>query len=252
MHDFIIRIMKKILVVLTLLVAMTFTSQAQFMNFGVRGGAGFGVHVDDLASNSPVLAANLGAFVSYGFTNSQSLFFENFWLQSGLNLTRRGSKFNEVLEDIISIREGVFRAYYLQVPLLATYRYELPIRQPGHRALISLGPAFNYGLFGTFDDRKMTPGYPQEDWNYRIEGEPVFDYLDPLDISFLFGLGYEWQDLSIMLQMDYGLLAVSKSPDALETSQSQVNGTLVNKVKLVPQGNNFSLLLTVGYQIPIR
>ncbi|MBQ0160563.1 MAG: PorT family protein [Bacteroidales bacterium] len=244
--------MKKILIILSLLVATTFTSQAQFMNFGVRGGAGMGVHVDDLANNSPILAANLGGFVSFGFTNSQSLFFENFWLQTGLNITRRGSHFEEVLEDIVSIREGVYDAFYVQVPLLATYRYELPIREPGHRALISLGPAFSYGLFGSFSDRKSTPGYPQEDWTYRIENEPVFDYIDPLDVSFLFGVGYEWQDLSVMLQLDYGLLAVSKSPDALETSQSQSNGNTINKVKVVPQGNNFALLLTIGYQFPIR
>lgn len=239
--------MKKILIVLTLIIAMATTAQAQFLNFGFRCGAGMGIHVDDMAKNSPILAANVGAFVSYGFTNSQSLLAENLWLQTGVNLVRRGSKFEEVLERLMSIREGVYSAYYLQVPILATYRYELPIREPGHIGFLSAGPAVNFGVFGTMDDRKITRGFPQSDWNYRIEGDPVFNHLNRLDVSFLLGVGYEHEDLSVMLHMDYGFMAVKEEPDALQTNQSGVSSPTV-----VPQGNNFALLLTVGYQLPIR
>ena len=238
--------MKKIFIALTLIAAMTFTAQAQLLNFGFRAGTGMAVHVDDIAANSPILAANIGGFASFGFTNSESLLAENFWLQTGINIIRRGSNFEEVLDQIFSIREGYYSAWYVQVPVLATFRYELPIRQPGHRALLSLGPAVSYGLFGSYYDRKVSRGLPQEDWNYEHYGN-AFDELDRLDVSFQLGVGYEFQDLSVMLQMDYGFLAVRKVDDALNDG-ADINSS----VKVVPQGNNFALLLTVGYQFPVR
>ena len=237
--------MKKILIVLALFVSLSVTARAQFLNFGVRGGVGMAVHLDDLADNSPIMAANLGGFVTFGFTNSQSLLAENFNLQTGLNLIRRGSNFQEVLEGIMSIRQGTFDAWYVQLPVLAVFRYELPIREPGHHALLSIGPAVSYGLFGTLYDKKITPRLPQSDLNYDIS-DPVFNTLKPLDVSILFGLGYEYQDLSLMLQLDYGMMAVSTSRDALNISQES------QQIKDVPIGSNFALLLTLGYQFPIR
>ena len=237
--------MKKILVVLTLLFTLSLTAQAQFLSYGFRGGVGMGVHLDDLATNRPILAANVGGFVNFGFTNSQSLLAENFCWQTGLNLIRRGSNFEEVLESIMSIRNGTFDAWYVQLPVLAMFRYEMPIREPGQYALLSLGQAVSYGLFGTLHDVKITPRLPQSDWNYDIT-QPVFDVQSPLDVSFLFGIGYEYQDLTAMLQLDYGLTAVSSSPDALNISQD------AERIKTVPIGSNFAILLTIGYQFPIR
>ena len=143
------------------------------------------------------------------------------------------------------IRQGKYDAWYVQLPLLAVFRYELPVREPGHHALLSVGPAVSYGLFGTLHDKKITPRLPQGDWNYDVT-LPVFDVLNHLDASMLFGIGYEYQDLSVMLQLDYGLLATSTSPDALNISQE------APQIKSVPIGSNFALLLTVGYQFPIR
>ena len=191
------------------------------------------------------LKRKLIQIAAFGFTNSQSLLAENFCLQTGLNLIRRGSNFEEVLESIMSIRKGTFDAWYVQLPVLAMFRYEMPIREPGHYALLSLGPAVSYGLFGTLHDVKITPRLPQSDWNYDIT-QPVFDVQSPLDVSFLFGVGYEYQDLTAMLQLDYGLTAVSSSPDALNLSQD------AERIKTVPIGSNFAILLTIGYQFPIR
>lgn len=237
--------MKRFLIVLTLVTAFAMTAQAQFLNYGVRVGAGFSTHVDDLADNSPILAANVGGFVTFGFTQSASLLAENFRLQTGVNFIRRGSKFQEVLETAMSIREGSYDAWYVQIPILATIHYELPIREPGHFALLSVGPAFNIGAFGTVKDRKFSHGMPMGDWNYRIESS-AFDVMNRFDVDLLFGVGYEYEDLSVMLQLDYGFMAVTETPDALEA----VNGTNTNAK--VPLGNNVALLLTVGYQFPFR
>ena len=237
--------MKRFLIGLALMAVMATTAQAQFLNYGVRAGDGFATHVDDLADNSPILAANVGGFVSFGFTQSESLLAENFCLQTGLNLIRRGSKFQEVLETPMSIREGKYDALYAQIPILATVRYELPIRQPGHFGLLSVGPAVNFGLIGKYQDRKFTRGLPQRDQNYIFD-LPAFDVMNRLDISFLFGVGYEYEDLSVMLQLDYGFMAVTDSPDVLKRIADE------NSNAIVPLGNNIALLLTIGYQIPFR
>ena len=237
--------MKRFLIGLALMAVMATTAQAQFLNYGVRAGVGFATHVDDLADNSPILAANVGGFVSFGFTQSESLLAENFCLQTGLNLIRRGSKFQEVLETPMSIREGKYDALYAQIPILATVRYELPIRQPGHFGLLSVGPAVNIGLIGKYQDRKFTRGLPQRDQNYIFD-LPAFDVMNRLDISFLFGVGYEYEDLSVMLQLDYGFMAVTDSPDVLKRIADE------NSNAIVPLGNNIALLLTIGYQIPFR
>ena len=237
--------MKKILIALTMIVAMSVAAQAQLVNFGFRAGVGAARHVDIFGA-SPIMAANVGGFVTFGFTNSESLLAENFFLQTGLNLIRRGTNFEEVLETSRSIRDGYCDAWYVQLPILATFRYELPLRQPGHHALLSLGPAVSYGLFGTLDDRKVTPGFPQESWNYH-NVTPVFDTYKPLDVNWLLGIGYEYQDLSVMLQLDYGFLSVKEEPDALKTT---TDNNSENKV--VTLGNNCAILLTVGYQFPVR
>lgn len=284
--------MKKILVALIVLMSLAVTSQAQFLNWGVRGGAGIGLHSDDMATCSPVLAANVGAFVSFGFTQSQSLAADNFVLQTGLNIIRRGTHFREVLEKgmSMSVREGYYAAYYVQLPILATIRYELPLRDPGHRVLFSVGPAVSYGLFGDYIDRKISPGMPQYTWNYEIDKD-AFTVLNRMDVNVLLGVGYEWKDLSVMLQFDLGLLAVTKTEDFLKSSEMQsfkanyvrekmpdedilaqmTPDVLQNQIEqleaaaeeaakkafqgvnmYVPGGNNFALMLTVGYQFPIR
>ncbi len=49
-----------------------------------------------------------------------------------------------------------------------------------------------------------------------------------------------------MLQLDYGFLAVAEVPDALK----RITG--LDEKATVPMGNNIALLLTIGYQFPIR
>ena len=48
-----------------------------------------------------------------------------------------------------------------------------------------------------------------------------------------------------MLQFDYGFLATYSTVDALSATDGDMN----NKVNF---GNNWALLLTVGYQFPVR
>ena len=227
------------------------SASAQFINYGFRGGAGMAVHVDDISVNSPILGANFGMFVNYAFSGGQSLMAENFMLQTGLNIVCRGSRFSNVSEKNLSfsIDEGLYRAFYVQLPILATVRYELLIRDPGHFVLFQVGPAVSYGLFGQYSERKISPYMPQRTWNYQDDGDVFTNShapLNRLDVGAIIGVGYERHDLSFMLYVDYGFLAVSKEEDILKLGDEDA----INKY--VPGGNNFALIATVGYQIPIR
>lgn len=244
--------MKKFFIVLTLIVATAFSANAQFVDFGFRAGTGLAYHSDDLANNGPVAAFNVGGFVNYGFTSSESMLAEILTIQTGLNLIHRGSTFEEVLEDILSVRQGKYSAWYVQLPILASFRMELPVREPGHFGLLTVGPAVSYGLFGTMDDLIFTHGYPQYDWNHKISGSPVFDYLNRLDVSFQLGVGYEWQDLSIMLHLDYGMTSVCDFEDALKNDAEYGQGNTTAANAIVPMGNNCAFLLTLGYKFPVR
>lgn len=243
--------MKKILLVSALFLALVPAGRAQFLNYGFRAGTGMAVYVDDISFNSPIMAFNLGGFVNFGFTGGQSLVSENFLLQSGLNIVCRGSNFRDVLEKglSLSLDEGYYRAWYVQLPILATIRYELLIRDPGHYILFQVGPAFSFGVIGQYHERKISPYMPQRTWNYEDNGDAFNNDHHPLnrfDIGAILGVGYERHDLSVMLHLDYGFMAVTKDPDILK------QGTDENSKAFVPGGNNLALVLSVGYQIPFR
>lgn len=244
--------MKKILVILTLFVAFATSVQAQFTDFGFRGGIGIASHTDDLANNGPVLGFDMGAFIDFGFTGSQSLLADVLSIQTGVNIVHRGSTYEEVLEQILSVRQGSYSAWYVQVPVLAAFRMELPVREPGHIGLLNIGPAVNFGVMGQKNEIIFTHGYPQEDWNHKISGENVFNTLERFGVSFLLGVGYEYQDLQVMLHLDYGMTATRYDDDALAGSQTDPSGAVIDQPKKVPMGNNCALLLTVGYKFPIR
>ena len=238
--------MKKTFILLAMIIALIPAGRAQFLNYGFRAGTGMAVYVDDISKNSPIMAFNLGGFLNYGFTSGQSLMAENFMIQTGLNITCRGSRFSDVLEKglSLSIDEGYYKAWYVQLPVLATVRYELLIREPGHYILFQVGPAVSYGVIGQYYERKISPYMPQRTWNYEDNGDAftnTHNPLDRLDVGAIIGVGYERHDLSIMLHLDYGFMAVSNSKDILKEDNA-----------IVPGGNNFALVLTAGYQIPFR
>lgn len=179
------------------------SAQAQFGDYGVKAGIGLATMNDDLSTKSPVIGASIGGYLNYTFVKSASVLEETFFLQTGLNLTRKGSNFQEVLENGASLmfREGYYHAYYLQLPILACVHYELPIRSSGHVVGLFIGPAVSYGLFGRYGDRKITPGVTSPAANYDVnfngtnEDRQVFNHLNRLDVSAIVGISYEYKHL---------------------------------------------------------
>lgn len=261
-------------------------AQAQFADYGVRAGLGVATISDDLSTKSPILGAGVGGYINYTFVNTQTIFGEFVYLQSGLNLNRRGSNFHEVLENenTMSVRDGYYHAYYLQLPLLVGFRLELPIRQSGHIAGIIVGPAFNVGLFGRYKDRMVSPGNPSSIANYdnsiiytpsftitdnmsdaevaavraaevaaKVEARrqrQVFNHMRRLDVGVIVGFTYQFGPWSAMLYMDHGFMATSTEPDILRIiTQSMGQGGDSSLKTEIPNGNNTAFMLSIGYAL---
>ena len=233
-----------------------FTSvKAQFGDYGVKAGLGFATIDDDLGTKSPILGATVGAYINYTFLRSKSVLAETFFLQTGLNLNRRGSNFEEVFENgtDMSIRTGFSHAYYLQLPILACVHYELPIRQSGHVVGLFIGPAVSYGLFGRYSDRMVHPGSPDINTNYDLDfnGTPeqrqVFNHIERLDFSVMLGITYEYKRFTASFYIDRGFKAVSEGLDILRIIE---NGQASSDVSvMIPNGNNKAYMFSISYSL---
>lgn len=237
----------------------------QFGDYGVKACLGLATYTDDLSTKSPILGATLGGYINFDFTQTESPAGELFYLQTGLNLNRRGSVFEEVFENAsnISIREGFMHAWYAQIPVLACLHMELPVREAGHVVGVFAGPALSVGLFGRYADRKVSPGVATYTDNYDIDvnGTPsdrsVFNHIKRIDVSAVFGLTYERGPLCVAFYVDHGFIATSKGDDILriiENGQAQIldqaNNTNTKPVEVkIPNGNNTAWMLSVGYRL---
>lgn len=248
--------MKKIALLILVGLTGAMVARAQFGGYGVKAGLGMATISDDLGAKSPVLAANIGGYINYTFQQSESVFAEVFYLQTGLNLVRRGGNFEEVMERgaTLSIRTGYYHSYYLQLPILAGLHYELPIREAGHVVGLYLGPVVSFGVFGGYGDRKITPGIASPSANYDVNfngtdaDRKLFNHINRLDIGATIGLTYERQRLTLSLFIDRGFLATSDGDDILRIIQNRQQQSSDVDVK-IPDGHNIAYMLSISYQL---
>lgn len=252
--------MKRIgLIVLLGLIGLMGNVQAQFGDYGVKVGLGWSSLEDDLASDSPVLSASIGGYINYTFAESESVLAEIFYLQSGLNIVRKGSNFAEHRENgnNIMARTGYYHPWYAQIPILACVHFELPIRQEGHSVNAFLGPAISIGLFGGYGDRKITPGVPSPSANYDVNfngsaaDRAVFNHIKRIDVSAIAGLSYEYGDFTVSLYVDRGFIPTSSGDDILRIIETQQGGgSTASDVNVkIPNGYNMSYMLSVSYRL---
>lgn len=249
--------MKKILFIAALVSIFNFqfsTCRAQWQ-FGAKAGLGYATITDDLSTKSPILGATVGGFANLTFAKSQSMLAEIFYLQTGLNLNRRGSNFQVVMErdNTLSIREGYYHAYYAQIPILACVHMELPIRKAGHIVGVYLGPTINIGLFGRCKDRLVSPGISSYTGNYDLDihgsahDRAVFSHLKRFDLSAIVGASYEYKNYVVNLYVDYGFLPTSEETDIIRVIENSSNSGSNIKIE-IPNGYNIAYMLSVGYK----
>ncbi len=249
--------MKKILFIAALVSIFNFQlsiCHAQWQ-FGAKAGLGYATITDDLSTKSPILGATVGGFANLTFAQSESMLAEIFYLQTGLNLNRRGSNFQVVMErdNTLSIREGYYHAYYAQIPILACVHMELPIRKAGHIVGVYLGPTINIGLFGRCKDRLVSPGISSYTGNYDLDihgsahDRAVFSHLKRFDLSAIVGASYEYKNYVVNLYVDYGFLPTSEETDIIRVIENSSNSGSNIKIE-IPNGYNIAYMLTVGYK----
>lgn len=236
-----------------------FTSvQAQFGDYGVKFGLGSATISDDLSTRSPILGMNVGGYVNFTFAKSKSVLAEIFYLQSGLNITRRGRTHEQVFQNsnTRSIREGYSHYYAVQLPLLAGVHLELPIREAGHVVGVYLGPAVSYGLFGFYNDRMVTPNNPDPRLNYdlnvngSVKDRNVFSHINRLDVSAILGISYEHGPFTMSLSVDHGFITIAKEKDIVRMISNATAFSSSDKVDdEIPTGNNNAFLFTLGYKL---
>lgn len=204
--------------------ALTGVANAQFTNFGIRVGGGFSTLTDDLTEKTPILGASVGLYTTYEFTTLRSFMGRIFYLQFGANFVRRGGKYEEVFvlgESLTSEHKGSLDAYYVQVPVLANFHFELPIRKNrGHFVRAFLGPAVSVGVMGKYSEIKVTPYQPSTEINYKIVNAPAFDYVKRIDAEIIAGIGYEYKNITLSFYVDHGFLSVKDERDALRTLEA--------------------------------
>lgn len=259
--------MKKVLFLIALSAIMASSAMAQLTHKGIRFGLGPSYVNDDQLTSLPVIGANLGVYANYGFENAQSFWADNLYLQFGFNLTRRGTHFEQVLENIRSYRQGTFRNYYAEIPVMACWRYELPTLEPDHYLNFYVGPVLSVGLFGRYHDRCITPGYPQSAMNYDTylssnkDDRRSFKNIRRLDCSVQLGVGYKHGNITIDLIWEHGFVPLMREDDVLRQLVISQNGGNTNYTN--PDGSSSNLsnrnaycgtnqafLLCVGYQLP--
>ncbi|MBQ4376634.1 MAG: PorT family protein [Bacteroidales bacterium] len=241
--------MKKIFAVLICLFALSAGAMAQITNLGLRGGIGISKLSDDLTEKTPILAVSAGGYATLEFTKLRSPMAYIFYLQGGLNVVRRGGGYSEtfaIAEGLTTEHHGNYDAWYVQVPILANFRFELPVKKRNQYLRLFFGPAASYGIIGTYSERKVTPFQPQRDVNYKIHNAAAFDYMNRLDVEAIFGFGYENRNITFSIYVDHGFLSVYDEIDALRTIENGDN-------PVTHAGSSLTAyMVSVGYRFPLR
>lgn len=244
--------MKKIILLLSFVALLTVSGRAQFTHFGFQVGGGYSYLADDIVSHGGKFGLNVGAFTTFDFSNARSVLANRFYLESGLYLVRRGGQDEAVfvISDGVSMtHRGSIDAWYLQIPLLASLRLELPVRKAGQYVTAFVGPAFSLGLFGSYEKSSEDTGHANADVNYRESDNKVFDHIRRYDVSVLAGVGYQYKNWFARVWIDYGFLAIDEGKDILRELENVQTGA--SNSTAIPNANIVSYMLGIGYQIPI-
>lgn len=256
--------MKRILVLLALVAALLMPLKAQFVRYGAQFGGGVSFVTDDLLTSSPILAIGIGGYVDYMFTEWKNPWSENVYIRTGLNFNRRGTNFSQDLTHMTSMRRGYFHNWYAQIPVIFGFRYEIPQLPAGNFINVFIGPSFNVGLFGRRWDRQVTMGMPQVSFNYDTyitgtrDDRASFKHIRRLDATVIFGVGYQWHNITVDLYLDHGFVPLMKRADVLAPldlvqGKTEENMTEAEKAdRNAYTGTNQAFMISVGYQLPIN
>jgi len=205
--------MKK-LIFLLLLASCSIISNAQRVDWGVRGGLNVsslgdyeqtvGMYEDSELGNKLGLYA--GLFLQYHFT-------EKLGIESGLFYTQLGGKDNE--NDYNESYKITANPSYLQIPVTAFYKFSLPYNLKVYPAL---GMYAGYGLNGKIKTRGTVGGE-----NVNSEIKYFSDFANRFDLGATVGLNIQYSKFILGFNYDRGFLRVNKDKVAYEDNAYNSN-----------------------------
>lgn len=234
---------KKVFIILFTLTAMF--AHAQWAEYGFRAGIGPASISDDILMRRGVTGYNFTAYINYGFSQTESYLRDIFYFQPGLSLVKRGGYFAQTYSGYTmgAIREGFFDLWYVQLSVLASFKFDLPYIPyvKGRPSLhLYVGPAVSYGVFGDARERKVAPMYPQETENYDHENKG-FEVVNPLDVNGIFGIGVHWRGFTFDMYYDHGFMVLYDEYDISDLDGKRKSFS----------GNNQAFIFALGYQLPV-
>lgn len=232
---------KRKIMALVCTVMVSVSAMAQFTELGFRVGVGPAKINDDILMEKGITGWNFDAYVNYTFKDSESALRDVFYLQTGVSLIRRGGIFEQVFSSMHSLREGYYHSWYAQIPVLASFKFNMPaMPYLGNELKLHayLGPAVSIGVFGKARNRRISPTYPQSDVNYDLQ-ENVFDVITRLDVNAVVGLGLSWRNFTIDARYDHGFMVLYDEIDFSDDSRKSFSG------------NNQAFIFSLGYKLPI-
>ena len=245
--------MKRLLYILAIFFAAALPAKAQFSSYGVNGAIGYSYITDDIIAAKGLLSYSGGISITYGFDKAKSVMADYFFIRSGLNLVHRGGFFEadyKINATTSMHRSGYYKAYYLQLPILPSVRFDFSNSNAKQYLVAYLGPALCFGVFGKFSDECVDADHPLAAINYKIIDDPVFDHANRFDLDAILGVAYQYNNWELRAYMDYGFLSLGDIEDVLKTFENQQQGT--NEKTTIPTGNVVSFMFSLGYNFPIR
>jgi len=230
--------MKKYVLVLTLIVGILGSVNAQKVKFGVKGGMNLSTLGSDMKDNlkdyeglsqKTRIGFHIGAFADVELM-------ENFYIQPGLFYSSKGLKAKDGGDEM------KVNLNYLEIPILASYRIAISDKIKWH---INAGPYLAYGLGGKIKT-KYDDGWDDDDWDdyYSVRGgdwDDEDDYwgdyedddddikafdekggdLKRFDFGLSLGTGIEFNAFYVGLKYDLGLVNIAgKSWDKTKIKNS--------------------------------
>lgn len=193
---------------LALVVFATLSTTTVFAQSPVKLGIDAGVNLSNSSfdvnsiDKSPKVGFQIGVVAEYEFA-------QDFFLQSGLSFTTKGSKYKA---KNTSPKESVtFNQMYLQLPVYAAYKLEVT---PGMKIVFNAGPYIAYGVGGKVKwENKVIGG---DGVMTRTEKLNTFgdNGLKRFDVGLGGGVGAEFGQIFAGLKYELGLANISRGSES--------------------------------------
>ena len=223
--------MKKLLLVLACVsCAMSASAQRFFsaepanqpITFGVRAG----LNISDFTQNPTISGELLKAKAGFNVgVNVDFPLLESLYLQSGLYFSLQGAKYKYTETDVDYYEKYVvnYNPCYLQLPILASYRYNF---KDNLQLQVNLGPYFAVALGGKanykyeVNDDGEAESYKEKNKMFgKTNGYP--NGYKRGDIGWIVGAGVTWQKLYFGFNYGFGFMNILKnSPNYSEKNST--------------------------------